>query len=143
MSTEPQTTIRVVHRFSAPPQRVYDAWLDPAQVGRWLFATPTGQVTRVEIDALVGGGFTIVDRRDGEDVEHVGTYLELDRPQRLVFTFAVPKYSAVSTRVSLDLEPAGDGCELTLTHAGVLPEYASQTKQGWTSILDALAASLG
>jgi uncharacterized protein YndB with AHSA1/START domain len=84
-----------------------------------------------------------VDRRDGEDIEHVGEYLEIDRPRRLVFTFAVPKFSTENTRVTVDIVPLDTGCELTLTHEGVLPDYAARTESGWGKILDALAATLG
>jgi uncharacterized protein YndB with AHSA1/START domain len=141
---EPQAvTVRVTHRFSASSERVFDAWLDPARAGKFLFATPTGKMVRAEVDARVGGKFAFVDRRDGEDVEHVGEYLEIDRPRRLVFTFAVPKYSSVITRVIIDVVPLGTGCELTLTHEGVLPEYASGTEAGWTAILKGLEANLG
>src|SRR5687768_7548961 len=85
--------LRVTRRFSAPAERVYDAWLDRERVCRWLFATPTGQMVRVEVEARVGGAFVITERRDGEDVEHAGTYLELVRPSRLMFAYSVPKYS--------------------------------------------------
>ena len=136
-------TVRVSRRFDAAPEQVFDAWLDPARAGRWLFAAPAGEMVRVEIDARVGGRFLFADRRDGEDVEHVGEYLEIDRPRRLVFTFAVPKYSPVVTRVTVEIAPSADGgCVLTLTHEGVLPDYASRTEGGWTMILDGLAASL-
>ena len=64
------------------------------------------------------------------DIDHVGEYLEIERPTRLVFTFAVPKYSPESTRVSIDIVPAGTGCKLTLTHEGVLPEWVSRTRGG-------------
>jgi uncharacterized protein YndB with AHSA1/START domain len=134
-----RVTLQVKRHFEASAERVFDAWLDPTRVGKWLFATKAGEVARVEIDARVGGSFVIVDRRDGVDVEHVGTYLEIDRPKWLVFTFAVPRYSELSTRVCVEIEPAGAGCELTLTHEGVLPEYGKQTQSGWTMILDALA----
>jgi uncharacterized protein YndB with AHSA1/START domain len=143
MNTESGVTVRVTHGFSASAERVFDAWLDPKRAGKWLFATPTGQMMRVEIDARVGGSFVFVDRRGGEDVEHVGEYLEIDRPRRLVFTFTVPKYSTKSTRVTVEIERAGDGCKLTLTHEGVLPNYASQTESGWKGILEKLAATLG
>ena len=98
-------------------------------------------MVRVDIDARVGGAFNIT-RRDGEDVEHVGTYLEIDRPRRLVFTFGVPKFSAQMTRVSIDLKPLPTGCELTLTHEGALPEWLDRTREGWDMILDGLSAHL-
>jgi uncharacterized protein YndB with AHSA1/START domain len=129
-------------RLDAAPERVFDAWLDPARAGKFLFATATGRMVRVAIDARVGGRFAFVDRRDGEDVEHVGEYLEIDRPRRLVFIFAVPKFSAQATRVAIDIVPAGSGCTLTLAHEGVLPDYADRTEVGWTGILDGLAGAL-
>jgi uncharacterized protein YndB with AHSA1/START domain len=134
-------TLNVSHRFAAAPERVFDAWLDPKTAGRWLFATPAGKMLRVEIDGRVGGKFTIV-RRDGEDVEHVGEYLEVDRPRRLVFTFGVPKFSAEMTRVAIEIAPSGEGCELTLTQENVLPEWAAPSKQGWGMILDGLEQHL-
>jgi uncharacterized protein YndB with AHSA1/START domain len=136
-------TVQVTRHFEASPERVFDAWLDPQKAGQWLFATPSGQMVRVEIDARAGGSFIFVDRRDGEDVEHIGEYIEMDRPRRLVFTFKVPKFSQQSTRVSIDIVPEGTGCHLTLTHEDVLPDYASRTQEGWTGILDKLAAAIG
>jgi uncharacterized protein YndB with AHSA1/START domain len=142
MTSDARPIVRVTRRFDASAERVFDAWLDPKTAGRWLFATATGQMVRVEIDARIGGQFIIVDRRDGEDVEHRGEYLDIDRPRRLVFTFGVPKYSSETTRVCIDIVPRETGCELTLTHEGVLPEYAERTKAGWTEILGRLAANL-
>jgi uncharacterized protein YndB with AHSA1/START domain len=139
----PAGRIVVVTRvFDAPAECVFDAWLDPNAAGKWLFAAENGQMVRVEIDARVGGRFVFVDRRDGEDIRHTGRYLAIDRPRRLVFTFGVPKYSPLYTRVTIDVAPHGSGCELTLTHEGVLPDYLEATKSGWTSILGGLAASL-
>lgn len=135
-------TVRVTRRFSATPERVFDAWLDPGTAGQWLFATASGRMVRVEIDARVGGKFAFVDRREGENVEHVGAYLEIERPRRLVFTFAVPKFSPQATCVALDIAPLETGCALTLSHEGVLPEYASRTEAGWATILDGLGRRL-
>lgn len=141
MTNETGGTLRITRHFDFPMERVFDAWLDPEKARRFLFATPTGTMLRVEIDARVGGSFTIV-RRDGDEVEHVGSYLEIERPRRLVFTFSVPKYSKEVTRVTIELKPQGNGCEVTLIHEGVLPEWLEASRSGWGMILDTLAARL-
>jgi uncharacterized protein YndB with AHSA1/START domain len=142
MASETGATVRIARHFEASAERVFDAWIDPHTAGRWLFATPTGEMLRVEIDARIGGTFIFVERRNAEDVEHIGEYLEIDRPRRLVFKFVVPKYSSVYTRVAIDIEPSRAGCDLTLVHEGILAEYVEQAQSGWKAILDALAANL-
>jgi uncharacterized protein YndB with AHSA1/START domain len=139
MNAETPAVVQVKRAFTASAERVFDAWLDPTLACRFLFTTPTGRMVRTDIDARVGGPFVLTDRRDGEDIEHVGEYLEIDRPRRLVFTFAVPKFSAEKTIVNIDIVALGAGCELTLTHTKVLPEWASKTQEGWGNILDSLA----
>ncbi|NBB16254.1 SRPBCC domain-containing protein [Caulobacter sp. SLTY] len=129
--------LSVSHRYSASPERVFDAWLDPEKAGHFLFATPGGRMTRVEIDPVVGGGFTITEQRGEVEAEHVGRYLEIDRPRRLVFEFGVPAYSSEMGRVEIDIAPLEAGCRLTLT-AWVDPEYADRTEQDWTKILAGL-----
>jgi uncharacterized protein YndB with AHSA1/START domain len=139
MSTAADTrTLQITRSFAATPERVFDAWLDPAIARRFLFATPTGELVRVEIDARVGGKFLIVRRDDGEDIEHVGEYLVIDRPRRLVFTFAVPRFSTHFTQVTIEIAHTASGCTLTLTHKGVLPEWAERTQEGWGKILTGL-----
>jgi uncharacterized protein YndB with AHSA1/START domain len=141
MATEKPVSLQIVRRFGAAAERVFDAWLDPDTAGKWLFATESGQMILVEIDPRVGGSFNFT-RRDGDDVEHIGEYLEIDRPRRLVFTFSVPKFSKQITRVTVDIVPLESGCQLTLTHEGVLPEWAGQTEAGWGMILNSLARRL-
>ena len=85
---------------------MFDAWLDPDSVGRWLFATPDGVMERVEIDARVGGGFRIDERRGVDLAEHFGEYVELDRPRRLAFDFWT-SFSAERTRVTVTIAPDG------------------------------------
>jgi len=136
------SSFRVTRHYDAPPEEVFDAWLDPQRAGKFLFATPTGKMLRVEIDPRVGGTFNITERRDGDDVEHVGDYTEIDRPRRLAFDFAVPKYSSQRTRVTIDIAPAAVGSKLTLTQEGVMPGYEERTREGWRSVLEGLAAAL-
>ncbi len=145
MSASRPIIVRITRRFEASAERVFDAWLDPAMAAQWLFATATGQMVRAEIDPRVGGTFNFTDRRDGVDVQHIGEYLQIDRPRRLVFTFYVEKVTADTSRVSVDIIPLADGCELTLTHEmdAKWAEFAARTEAGWTMILEGLAKSLG
>lgn len=145
MSPGEPIQVRVTRRFSAAAERVFDAWLDAEKAGKWLFATPTGQMVRAEIDARVGGAFVFVDRREGEDFEHVGEYLELDRPRRLVFVFGLPKLSPDKDRVTIEIMALETGCELTLTHAlhPAWTEHRDSTEAAWTMILEGLAATVG
>jgi len=142
--------VRVTRRFNVPVERVFDAWLTPAQAARFLFATRTGNVLHCEIKPSVGGGFTVTDRRpvgDGEesffDAEHRGTFVEIDRPGRLAFEFSVYPHWTASTRVTLDFVPLGSSIsELVLTHSlgpGADAEItAERTRQGWTRMLEQL-----
>lgn len=134
----------VTRRLPFPPERVFDAWLDPRIARRFLFATESGRMVRAETDPRVGGTFTFVDRRDGVDVEHTGEYLELDRPRRLVFTFLVPAYSTDAAIVEIDIAPDANGCVLTLRQE-LAPEYADykeRSEQGWAMIIAGLEAAL-
>ncbi len=128
--------------FAAPPERVFDAWLDPAMARRFLFATPDGEMQAVEIDARVGGTARIVERRPGGDAVHRLKFEAIERPHRLVFLFAAdPAAEGEWTRVTIDIAANDTGCTLTLTHE-MDPQWAAyedRTRHGWTTILDSLA----
>jgi uncharacterized protein YndB with AHSA1/START domain len=147
------TIVRVQRAYACTAETVYDAWLDPAMARRFLFAAPGGEISQCEIDPGVNGEFTIVDRRPVEsdvataiEVEHSGRFLQLDRPRRIAFSFSLPQFQAHETAVIIDIEPQGDGCELTLRHDLGLAEDAAemleQAEAGWTRMLAALDTAL-
>ena len=140
-TAEQNTVIRVTRSFSASPDRVFDAWLDPEVAGKWLFATAARPMARVAIDARVKGAFCLVERRDGEDVEYSGEYVEIVPPRRLVFTLSVENPRDI-TRVRVELVPVETGCDLVLTHENVPADDASRTEARWTGILYGLGICL-
>ncbi len=131
-------TVRVKKRFRASAERVFDAWLDAEKARQFLFVEGAQHVVRAEIDARVGGGFLFVARRDGADREHIGEYVEIERPRWLVFTLLVPSAWAEKTLVSVEIEALKSGCELTLTHEGVPEHLEGAVFKGWTAFLGGL-----
>lgn len=142
----------VTHRFTASPERAFDAWLDVNSVRHWMalpFAAMGGRpmdVRRVEIDPRVGGRFTFSDMREEGEAVHWGTYLEIDRPQRLVFTwFTSPEdEQEKNSVVVLTIEPDGTGCVATIVHRmdAKWADYITQTEQGWSGMLGNIDSSL-
>ncbi len=137
--------LTIERSLAAPPERVFDAWLDPQQARAFLFATPEGEMVRAELDPRVGGSFLFVDRRADGDAEHHGRFVEIDRPHRLVFLFRGPGTSDDDwSRVSVEIVGESGGCRLTLTHE-IPPQwagYAEPVRSGWTMILESLARFL-
>jgi uncharacterized protein YndB with AHSA1/START domain len=140
MTTETVSVV-VSRHIAASPERVFDAWLDPDSARKWLFATDDGVMERCEIDARVGGRFTIVERRGNDLAEHFGEYREIDRPRKLAFDFWT-SFSDERTLVTVSIAADGQGSLLTLRHHGVWGDYEERTRQGWTMILDGLAHAL-
>ena len=128
----------VHHRFLLPCETVYGAFLDVDTARKFMFATPSGEMVVAEIDPRTGGSFTFVDRRDGVDVMHIGEYLEIQHPKRLVFSLIVPQYSSESTRVALDFIWKNTSvCDVMLRHSGVAKEHEEQAAIGWKDMLKA------
>ncbi len=146
MATQDRLHVYVERRFDASSERVYDAWLHPSMLSRWMFgpAVRDEQVVRLTVDARSGGSFSFVVFRQGREITHVGRYLQMDGPRRLVFTWGIGGVSEDQSRVTVDLLSIGTGCELTLTHElrAHLADYAGQTEAGWITMLDHLASAL-
>ena len=156
MDTQQLADVRVSHRFNAPPARVFDAWLDPDAIGRWLLASsPDDDIIHIDRAPHVGGKFSFKVRRAGQEIDHVGEYRELARPRRLAFTFdvvgggapvpggaAADLHANTPSVVSIDLAASGNGTELVLSHEGVPPEMRDKTRGGWKIILDEIGGML-
>ena len=147
LSDEPGVKVRVSRRFSVSPERVFDACLDPEMIGKWMFgpALREEEVLRIAVDARVGGSFSFLVRRQGEEIDHVGKYREISRPRRLVFTWGIAGDSEDESVVIIEIVPQETGTELTLTHEmdPKWKEFAGRSEAAWAKMLDALVAALG
>jgi len=146
-----RTTVRISHRYAAPPARVFDAWLAPQLAGLWLFATASRPMMSADIDARPGGAFCLAERRIGTTIEHHGHYVEITRPQRLVFLLQSPDCAPKevplggaphATRVSAEFTRHHTGCELTLMHDGLPADCTAHVEARWTGMLYGLGVVL-
>jgi uncharacterized protein YndB with AHSA1/START domain len=131
-TTAESSAIERTVRIAANPETVFDCWVDPTLLVRWMG-------TSVDIDPRPGGIFRI--DYNGRDVVR-GEFVEVDRPRRLVVTWGweAPGDSTPpgASRVEITLEPDGDGTVLTLRHVGLVPDAIQGHAEGWDYFLPRL-----
>ena len=136
-----ELTVNIEKTINAPIEKVFDAWLDRKMLSKFL--VPCHQDIResdVENDAREGGSFTIIMHVGDDDIRHTGKYLEISRPDKLVFTWA-SRYSVVeNSTVTLNFIRADDHkTNLSLSHVRFIDEEARAAHEGgWIDILDKL-----
>ena len=86
-------SVNISRDISAPIERVFDAWLDPVMLAQFILPSPGMPQPQVETDAREGGSFRIIMQVGDNRIPHTGTYLELQRPTRLVFSWKSPSVS--------------------------------------------------
>jgi len=150
--TEYPSELEIVttREFDAPIGLVFDVLTKPEHVRNW-FAPFDCQVTVCSIDLRVGGEYHIVFKTtDGEECSFRGTYLEVEPPSRLVFTwawhetddFASPR--GQESIVTIQFSPAGERTEMVFTQAVFKEEQARAAhNRGWTESFDKLGSFLG
>jgi uncharacterized protein YndB with AHSA1/START domain len=90
-----------------------------------------------ELDLRPGGAYRIDMHGEDTDYVHTGKYFEVDRPNRLVFTWISVGTHDTETLVTVEIAAEGDGAQLTLTHEN-LPDEESRNnhEKAWGAILE-------
>ncbi|HTN66882.1 MAG TPA: SRPBCC family protein [Burkholderiaceae bacterium] len=135
-------TVKLHRVLTAPPERVYRAFLDPAAAAKWL--PPHGFTATVHhLDAKVGGGHKIsfTNFTTGSSHSFGGTYLELVPNECIRYTdrFDDPSLPGEMT-VTVALRKIVCGTELQVTQEGI-PEAipVEMCYLGWQESLAQLA----
>ena len=120
------------------PERLWEAITDPEMRARYSFGVQTNS------DWTPGSAYTasvpgVIEIATGEN-------LEVDPPRRLVQSFTAlwsdDVKAAGTSRVTWEIEPVGDSCQLIVTH-DQLPEDANpELYGGWPQILSGLKTLL-
>lgn len=129
--------LRFERRLNHPPEKVWKAVTDPAEMAHWFPAS-------VQTELTVGAPIRFTFGKD--DIDLGGRYadgeiIELDPPKVYAFRW-------VDEVLRFELVPEGSGCRLLFTHTlsgtgseGDLPSVA-RTTPGWDGCLALLAARL-
>ncbi len=140
-------TVRVERTFTAPVEAVFDAWTNPEVLKRWWKPDPSREVTVAALDVRPGGDYRLVMHRpDGEDLVVHGTYREVSRPDRLVYSWAwegTGPYANHESEVAVTFAERQPGrTTVVIEHAGLLDDdsRAAHTT-GWNGVLDSFARS--
>jgi uncharacterized protein YndB with AHSA1/START domain len=136
------TSLRLVRTIKAPALRVYQCFLDPDAMAKWL--PPHGFTGHVhKIDAKVGGSykmsFSTINKSWTQSFG--GTYRELVPGKRIRYTdqFDDPSMPGEMS-VTIDFKPVKDGTELTILQEGIPAGPAADgAPYGWSQSLDNLA----
>jgi uncharacterized protein YndB with AHSA1/START domain len=120
-------------RIGARPEIVFQYFVDPARMARWLGPAAA-------LDVRPGGTIQL-----GVGGQHGGSgqFVEIDPPHRIVYTWGweEPNHPIPpgSTRVEVDLTPDGDGTLLRFRHLGLPADAVDDHNTGWAHYLDRLA----
>ncbi len=131
-------------QIAAPPERVFQALVDPKQVLKWWGKAGIYWCIEYDSDLRVGGKWRSAGiSGDGGKFEVVGEYLKIDPPRLLVHSWVASWTGDVKTTVSWELEPTSRGTLVRIRHSGLAahPELA-KSYQGWPQILGWLQALL-
>lgn len=135
-SAETVDAVEVEVRIAASPETVFDFFTEPDRMIQWMGRS-------AELDPRPGGGF----RCDiNSEAIAAGEYVDLDPPNRVVFTWGWEGEDSTtapgSSRVEVLLAADGDGTHLRLIHHDLPSAQSAQRHgHGWHHYLDRLSAA--
>jgi uncharacterized protein YndB with AHSA1/START domain len=129
---------RVILDIKASPRSVFDAWIDPALMERWLFKSPDNKLS-IRSDPWAGGVYSITERAAGRVIFHDGVYAIVDRPKRLAFSLIVPQHFVGVAHIEVEIRQEGSGSQLDFLARGAGPNDAQQLWEGMLANLAAVA----
>ena len=135
-SAPTEAAVEVAVKIAASPDTVFDFFTDPDKMIQWM-----GR--EADLDPRHGGVFRC--DINGRDIA-AGEFVELDPPNRLVFTWGWESEESItrpgSSTVEVTLQSEDDGTLATLTHRDQpTPESREAHSHGWSHYTERLATA--
>ncbi len=120
--------IKVERTIPAPPDEVFDGWLNPKIPGN-----PWNIADKLLLNPTVDGFFYW----NAKGIPHYGRFTEMERPGRIQHTWVSPNTLGEESIVTLTFKKQGEDTLMTLVHSG-LPETDGGRghEKGWNYFLD-------
>jgi uncharacterized protein YndB with AHSA1/START domain len=128
-------TFRTSIDIEAPPERVFDYFVQPELLVRWM-----GDVARLE--ASEGGVFSV----DINGVLIRGHFVRVQRPSLIEIAWGEAGNEVMppgSTRLRITLEARGAMTRVELEHSGLVPSEAAKHAIGWPHFIERLGVAAG
>lgn len=137
-------TLVVRRVINASPERLFDAWTQPARLLRW-WGPQNVVCTAADVDLKVGGRYRIANQfPDGSLVLISGRFERIERPTLLVYSWCLgaEETGAEQTsleRVTVEFRACEASTEVIVTHERI-PDAANRSghEQGWVGCLQGL-----
>jgi uncharacterized protein YndB with AHSA1/START domain len=127
--------IIIERTYKAPSEVLFDAWVTPTVMRKWLFVGPHSSIVDMKLNLAVDGDFSIVEKEGSHTIDHTGHYMDIDCPDHLAFTLAVPDHFKGHTVVDIAFKPIEHGTRMVFQQTGVAPEVVVP---GWEMMFDNL-----
>jgi uncharacterized protein YndB with AHSA1/START domain len=122
-------------RIAASPEIVFPYFTEPQLLVSWMGES-------VDIDARPGGMFSV----DFGGVIAKGSYVIVEPPHRIVFTWGIPgddEMPAGSSTVEVEFVADDADTIVNLTHRDLPPDRESAHLEGWNGCFAKLVAAVG
>ena len=135
--------VKISWKFATSPEIIFDAWIRPEIMKKWLFKSPVNEIVQVTADPQAGGAFSIIESTEtGDIIDHFGRYIHVGRPEKLEFTLQVPKHFPGVTEVNLTFGRMPDGsCQMHFVQTGVDPRVVEESWRKMLRQLNRVAGS--
>ena len=135
-------TVQLHRVFTAPPERIYRAFLDAEAVPKWM--PPHGFTCKVfELNATVGGRYRMhfTQLSNGQCHAFGGMYVELVPNERIVNTDVFEDTNLPGEmRTTITFKPVSCGTEVTIVQEGIPAMIPVESCYlGWQQSLQLLA----
>jgi uncharacterized protein YndB with AHSA1/START domain len=140
-----EPVIEIGWTFEAPREEVWREWTEPECFADW-YGGRTGRIPldTISMDVRPGGRWSLVMHAQRGEINWDGEYLEVDEPERLVFTVTdEPEAGEYAVCTVVLTELGEDRTEMQFTQTGPLPpEQIEPATRGWSSFFERIAERL-